>query len=147
MNDWVSETRALDDQLAGVRGATRRPRSVLRWAGFALLVLLAVRGIAALFVDAVAACMTDELRYVTVNGTWTAFERCVDYNFIPDSDTSLYLARSVEDRATWVRLAPTDTHLMGPMEWKGSNCLCIPAAFRDGCRTRVDDVVIEWSNR
>lgn len=57
------------------------------------------------------------------------------------------LAGSVENESTWVRIAPTDTHLMGPMEWKGPKHLRIPAMFREGCLRSVDEVVIEWDVR
>jgi hypothetical protein len=111
----------------------------LRWVGFSILLLLAVRGGAALFGDAIDWCISDELRYITPGEQWTAFERCIDYNFIADRDTVLYLAGSVEDKLTWVRIAPTDTHLQGPMEWHGPKLLRIPAAFRDGCFRSIDD--------
>ena len=120
---------------------------ILRWVGFAILLLFAFRGAAALLMDALAACITDVNRYVAPGVSWTAFERCIDYNVVADRDTTLYLARDVEDKSTWIRMAPTDTHLLGPMEWRGPNQLWIPAQFRDGCLKRVDDVVIEWEWR
>ena len=118
-----------------------------RWVGFTILLLLAIRGAAALSLDALSLCASEELRGVTPGETWTAFERCIDYNFIADRDTALYLARSVEDKSTWIRIAPTDTHLRGAMEWRGPKHLWVPALYRDGCLRSFDDVVIEWSAR
>jgi hypothetical protein len=124
---------------------TRRIR-LLRWTGLTVLLLLALRGAATLFMAVLGWCVaTEELRYVTPGVSWTAFERCIDYNFIADRDTVLYLARSVDDKSTWVRIAPTDTRLGGPMKWRDAKRLWIPAAFRDGCLRSVDDVVIEWA--
>lgn len=121
---------------------------VLRWVAMALLLLLAARGAWALALDALRWGMaTDEIRHVAPGVSWTAFERCIDYNLIADRDTVLYLARAIHDEATWYRIAPTDTHLDGPMIWVTPTRLRIPAAYRDGCLRGLDDVVIEWSSQ
>jgi hypothetical protein len=124
-----------------------KPFRILRWAGLTVLLMLALRGAYALLLDALGWCATEELRYVTPGTGWTAFERCIDYTFIADRDTVLCLGRSMDDKSTWIRIAPTDTHLMGSMEWRGPKHLWIPATFRTGCFRCLDDVVIEWATR
>jgi hypothetical protein len=114
----------------------------------ALLLLLAARGAWALALDALRCAVSEEeIREVAPGGSWTAFERCIDYHLISDRDTVLYLARDIGDEATWYRVAPTDTHLHGPMVWMTPTHLRIPAAYRDGCLRSLDDVVIEWSSQ
>src|SRR5687767_2926973 len=46
--------------------------------------------------------------HVTQGQDWTAFVRRIDYRWIADTDTSIYLARSLGEAKSWVRLAPTD---------------------------------------
>lgn len=122
-------------------------RRVLRLVGLAVLWVLALRGALALLKDFPVWSATEELRYVTHGARWTAFERCIDYRFIADRDTVLYLARAIDDRSTWTCIAPTDTHLMGPMEWLSPTRLRIPASFRVGCFKGLDDVSIQWDGQ
>lgn len=127
---------------------TKKTSRVVRWAGWTIVVLLVVRGAFAVALDVLRwGVAEEELRYVAEGSGWTAFERCIDYNFIADRDTVLYLARSIHDESTWFRIAPTDTHLGGAMVWVTPRHLRIPAAYRDGCLRGLDDVVIEWDTR
>lgn len=77
---------------------------------------------------------------------WVAFLRRVDYAFPADADTSLWLGRSLADRSTWHRLAPTDTVREVTLVWRGPRQLEIRGA--DPARTdlvrAVEDVVVDW---
>jgi hypothetical protein len=76
---------------------------------------------------------------------WVAFLRTVDVGI--DRDTYVYLARSVRDRSSRVRLAPIDTVVAARFEWVGPKHLRIAAWPRPPRRgkTRVEDVTIEWT--
>jgi hypothetical protein len=77
---------------------------------------------------------------------WVAFVRRVDYAFPADADTSLWLGRDLADRATWHRLAPTDSVRDVRLTWIAPRVLEVRGA--DPSRTdlvrRVGDVAIEW---
>jgi len=77
---------------------------------------------------------------------WVAFQRRVDYAFPADADTSAWLARSLDQQNTWVRLAPTDTVRDATFEWVGPRHLrvrtsAVPTAefVRD-----IEGIRIEW---
>ncbi len=119
---------------------------VLRWAGRIILIILCVRGTLAAGMDILRwGISNDHLRHIATGARWTAFELCIDYTIIADRDTVLYMARSIDDRSTWFRIAPTDTRLTGSIEWVTPQHLRIPALYRDGCLRGLDDVVIEWA--
>ena len=121
-----------------------RTLCIARWVGLAALVLLAFRGLRASIVDVLDAGIDDVVRHPRTSRGWTAFSREIHYNWIADVDKYLYLARSTEDRSTWIQIAPGETWSCGEMVWVAPNVLRVPAAFKDGCLTRVDDIVIEW---
>jgi len=127
---------------------TKTTSRVIRWTALSVAALLAARGAFAVLLDIAEWGIADEeLRYVAQGTGWTAFERCIDYRFIADRDTTLYLARSADDKSTWFRIAPTDTTLSGPMVWVTPQHLRVPASYRDGCLRSLDNVVIEWAFR
>jgi hypothetical protein len=135
------------DWLFGLSVMQMAPR-VFRWVAMTLLVLLVLRGAFALALDVLRWGVANvELRFVVRGVEWTAFERCIDYTVIADRDTALYLARSIDDEGSWYRLAPTDTHLMGPMVWVTPTHLRIPTTYRAGCLRSLDNIVIEWASQ
>lgn len=115
-----------------------------RWAGIGVVALLAGRGLLAILSDVLDAGIDDLVLHPKTSGDWTAFEHYIAYNWIADVDRYLYLARSTKDRSTWIQLAPGECWIAGEVEWVTPNVLRVPTAFKDGCLTRVDDIVIEW---
>lgn len=115
---------------------------MVRGVGLATLVLLAGRGLLALFVDVFLASGSERILHPKTCGGWTAFTHYIDYGLFNDADWHLYIARAIEDRSTWIRLAPGQAH--GDLEWVNPNLLRVSWGLRDGCLTRVNDIVIEW---
>lgn len=78
---------------------------------------------------------------------WIAFVRRVDYAFPADADTSVYLARSLEDRSTWHRLAPVDgVRREIVFTWLAPRHLRVesPDLPVEGLVKAIDGVTIEW---
>jgi hypothetical protein len=88
--------------------------------------------------------VSERIRVQVPGMGWTALELQVDYFWIPDRDTELYLAHDVNDRASWIRIAPQDVKLRGAMEWRDAKTLMVPAAWRSGCKRTVEDIRIVW---
>jgi hypothetical protein len=87
---------------------------------------------------------TETLCHVTAGEGWVAFERRLDWFLPADTDTVVYLARSLEDRSSWRRLMPTDPGPVLSMEWKDARRLQIKMLSGASHLDRVDDVTIEW---
>jgi|SoiMethySBSTD1v2_1073268.scaffolds.fasta_scaffold582480_2 hypothetical protein len=117
---------------------------IARWAGLAAVVLLAGRGLLAILFDVLESGIDDLILHPKTSGGWTAFERYISYNWIADVDRYLYLARSTKDRSTWIQIAPGECWIDGEVEWVTPNVLRVPTEFKDGCLTRVNEIVIEW---
>lgn len=72
----------------------------------------------------------ETLCQVTKGESWTAFVRRVEYDLLVDADESVWSARSLDGRTTWVALDGADAPLFGSMEQRGARHLRIPAPAR-----------------
>lgn len=124
--------------------AFRRRRRAFAWLAVAVVLLVAVAKCAHSMLDWVVG--DDYLTQVAQGDGWVAFVRRVDYRLIADSDSSVWLARSTEDRSTWHRLADAADSV--ELTWTGPRHLRIWMSHRwpgADLVTQVEDVTIEWA--
>lgn len=75
-----------------------------------------------------------------------AFRRRIHY-FIPaDTDDFIYLAKSLDDRSTWVRISPAlgGPWVDGSIRWIAPGHLYISARRKSGWPIRIGDYKISW---
>jgi hypothetical protein len=82
--------------------------------------------------------------HVTRTEGWVAFERRLDWFFPCDRDTAVYLARSLDDQATWTQLTPTDPGAVLSIEWTGPRHLRVHLLTGMSYVEQVENVAIEW---
>ena len=125
--------------------ASSRRWRVLAWLAIPVVLLAVLATYASTILDWVVG--DDYVTHVAEGDGWVAFVRVVDYRFIPDRDSSVFLARSPDDRSTWHHLGPADG--VQVIKWTGPRQLRIstpgraPGADR---LTQVEDVTIDWAH-
>jgi hypothetical protein len=89
---------------------------------------------------------TETFGPLAAGGGWIAFEQQVDHAWPLGDDRCVWLGRSVEDRSTWHRLAPTDAVRVQRFTWITPQHLRIVASRQPDpdWATQVEDITIEW---